>query len=60
MTGVLPPLPFHKGGNGGGDVFINASYVISWFIRIYLKQIYYSYSRTQKLHIGLDNFWYYF
>jgi len=30
----------------------NEKQVISWFIKIDLKQIYYSYSPTQKIHNG--------
>jgi len=53
MTGALLPLIFPKGRSGGGGaLFTKVLWVISWFINIELKQIYCSYSRTQKLQNG--------
>ena len=48
MAGEMPSA-LSKERNGGGGAFITVSLVISWFIKIDLKQIYYSYSGTQKI-----------
>jgi len=49
----IAPLTSYKGGNGdGGALFIKVSQVISWFVKIELKQIHCSHSRTQKLRKG--------
>jgi len=53
MMGGIAPLPFQKGGNGNGGAFsITVSWVISWFIKIDLKQIYCSYSRNKNIQNG--------
>jgi len=46
--GTLPPLTIVKGGNGSEVPFFNSIIGNSWFIKIDLKQIYCSYSDTQK------------
>ena len=52
MTGALPPA-FSKGGQRGWRcLFITALWIISRFITTDLKQIYCSYSRTQKIQDG--------
>jgi len=51
------PLALSKGSNGGGCAFfITASWVISWFIKIDLKNIYCNYSCNKKI----QNVFYYF
>jgi len=49
MAGVLPLCPFKMEQRGRKCLFIAVSLVISWFIKIYLKQIYCSYSGTHKI-----------
>jgi len=47
-----PGTPEIGGNEGGLAFFITLSYVISWFIKIELKQIYCSYSCTHKIQNG--------
>jgi len=50
--GGIASLPYQKGGKGGRRcLFITGSQVISCFIKIDLKQIYCSYSRTRKFRM---------
>jgi len=51
-SGRMTPLPFHKRETGRRCLFIKVPQVISWLIKIILKQIYCSYSWTQKLQKG--------
>jgi len=45
------PVHFQKEGKGDGRAFfIISPYVFSWFIKIKLKQICYSYLRSQKIY----------
>jgi len=39
-AGELPPWPFKSGKRGGGVFFLTASWIISWCIKIELKQIF--------------------
>jgi len=48
MTGALPTTFWKKGQRGHRCPYITVSQVISWFIKMDLKQIYCSYSRTQN------------
>jgi len=50
--GHWPPGLLNGGQRGWRCHFITASYVILWFIKIELKQIYCSYLRTQKIQNG--------
>ena len=47
--GELPLWPFQRAQRGRRCLFITVSLVISWFIKIDLKQIYCSYLDTQKI-----------
>jgi len=49
---IYPPTLCKGGLRGGGAFFITASWVISRFSKIDLKQIYCTYSRTQKIMNG--------
>jgi len=40
ITGSLPPCPLEGGQRGRRCPYITASKVISWFVKIHLKQIY--------------------
>ena len=53
MRGAFPSAP-SKGD--GGVFFITVLWVISWFIKIELKQIYCSYSRNKKIQSGFQSF----
>jgi len=48
------PSALSKGG--GSAFFITVLWVISWFIKIELKQIYCSYSRNRKIQNGFPSF----
>jgi len=48
------PSALSKGG--GGAFFITVLWIISWFIKIELKQIYCSYSRNKKIQNGFQSF----
>jgi len=50
--GGKAPCPFKKGSTGAYVPFNNSVVGISWFIKIDLKQIYCSYSHTQKIQNG--------
>jgi len=45
----ISPCPFKRGKQERMSVFIKILYVISWFVKNDLKQIYCSYLRTQKI-----------
>jgi len=49
-----PPPALSKWG--GGAFFITVSWVISWFSKIELKEIYRSYSRNKKIPNGFQSF----
>jgi len=49
---ALPSWPFELRLRGRRFLFVTASHVISWFIKIDMKQIYCNYSRTQKIQNG--------
>jgi len=53
VRGAFPPA-LSKGG--GGAFFITVLWVISWFIKIDLKQIYCSCSRNKKIQNGYQSF----
>ena len=54
ITGALSPLPFERGATGAQvpSHTNTISPVTSWFIKINLKEIYCSYSRTHKTQNG--------
>jgi len=60
MAGALRLCPFNREQWGRRCLFITVSLVISWFIKIDMKQIYYSYSGTQKIQNHFYNFCYIF
>jgi len=49
MTEALPLFPFERGATGAEVPFHNSITGNSWFIKIDFKQIYCSYSDTQKI-----------
>jgi len=53
VTRAFPPA-LSKGG--GGAFFITVSWLISWFDKIELKQIYCSYSHNKKIRNGFQSF----
>ena len=60
MAGVFPACNMKRGKWGQRCLFMIISLVISWFINTELKQIYCSYSRSEKIRRAFYNFCYFF